>query len=79
MRALTSGEYRGNEATAECGFLIPLITWRLGIDGHNFASVLFNITDAAPLIGIILSIICSVLVYALSYPLTVSIYKKKEY
>lgn len=55
-------------------FLVITLLFAFGI-----ASVLFNITDAAPLIGIILSIICSVLVYALSYPLTLCIFKRKEY
>lgn len=50
----------------------------------GFASVLYNITvfgiaDAAPLFGIAMDIFCSVLFFALSYPLTVRIYKKKEY
>lgn len=55
-------------------FLVITLLCAFGI-----ASVLFNVTDAAPLLGITLSIICSVLFFALSYPLTVSIYKKKEY
>ncbi len=43
------------------------------------ASVLFNVTYAVPILGIALSVICSVLVFALSYPLTLCIFKRKEY
>lgn len=55
-------------------FLVITLLCAFGI-----VSVLFNVTDAAPLLGCTFSIICSVLFFALSYPLTVSIYKKKEY
>ncbi len=55
-------------------FLVITLLCAFGI-----ASVLFNVTDAAPMLGIALSIICSVLIFALSYPLTLCIYKRKEY
>ncbi len=55
-------------------FLVITLLCAFGI-----ASVLFNVTDAVPVLGMALSIICSVLVFALSYPLTLCIFKRKEY
>ncbi len=55
-------------------FLVITLLCAFGI-----VSVLFNVTDAAPLLGITFSIICSLLVFALSYPLTLRIFKRKEY
>lgn len=55
-------------------FLVITLLCAFGI-----VSVLFNVTDAAPLLGITFSIICSLLVFALSYPLTLCIFKRKEY
>lgn len=55
-------------------FLVITLLCAFGI-----TSVIFNVTDAVPMLGIALSIICSVLVFSLSYPLTLFIFKRKEY
>ena len=55
-------------------FLVIALLCAFGI-----ASLLFNVTDAAPLLGISMSIICSLLFFVLSYPLTLCIFKRKEY
>ncbi|MCM1225033.1 MAG: ABC-2 transporter permease [Lachnospiraceae bacterium] len=65
--------YLGGEEKSIVFLIITLLC------SFSIASILFNITDAAPLLGIALSIFCSVLLFALSYPVTVSIYRKKEY
>lgn len=65
--------YLGGEEKS-MAFLVITLLFAFGI-----VSVLFNVNDAAPLIGIAVSIICSVLVYALSYPLTLRIFERKEY
>ena len=65
--------YLGGEEKSMVFLVITLLC------AFGIVSVLFNVTDAAPLLGTALSIIFSVLVFAFSYPLTVSIYKKKEY
>lgn len=65
--------YSGGEEKSTVFLVITLLC------ASGIVSVLFNVTDAAPLPGIALSIICSVLFFALSYPLTVNIYRKKEY
>jgi len=45
----------------------------------GIAAILFNINDAAPLLGTIIMIISSSMLFILSYPLTVCIFKRKEY
>lgn len=67
--------YLGGEEKSIVFLVITLLC------AFSMTSVLFNVTNAAtaPLLGITVSIICPVLLFALSYPLTVRIYKKKEY
>ena len=65
--------YLGGEEKSTV-FLVITLLFAFGV-----ASVFFNVTDSSPLTGIILSIICSLSVYALSYPLTLCIFKRKEY
>jgi hypothetical protein len=55
-------------------FLIISLLCAVGI-----AAMFFNITDAAPLLGAIIMMISSLLLFILSYPLTVCIFKRKEY
>lgn len=65
--------YWGGEEKSAVFLIITLLC------SFSIASLLFNITDAAPLFGMLLSILGSALLFALSYPLTVRIYGKKEY
>ena len=55
-------------------FLIISLLFAVGI-----ASVLFNIIDIVPSLGTIIMIACSLLLFILSYPLAICIFKKKEY
>lgn len=49
------------------------------ICGVGIAAMLFNITDTTPLLGTMIMIVGSLLLFTLSYPLTVCIFKRKEY
>lgn len=60
-------------------FLVITFVCSFAITSALFNITVFDVADAAPLFGIAMDIFCSVLLFALSYPLTVSIYKKKEY
>ena len=55
-------------------FLIISLLFAVGI-----ASVLFNIIDIVPSLGTIIMIACSLLLFILSYPIAICIFKKKEY
>lgn len=55
-------------------FLILSLLGAIGID-----AVLANVTDASFLLGVVIMIACSALTFALSYPLTVRIFEKREY
>ncbi|MDE7478884.1 MAG: ABC-2 transporter permease [Lachnospiraceae bacterium] len=55
-------------------FLIISVLCAIGID-----AVLVNITDASFLFGIVMMLVCSSLTFALSYPITVRIFRKREY
>lgn len=55
-------------------FLVITLLCSIGI-----ASLLFNITNASPLLGTAILLICSAVIFILSYPLTLIIFKQKEY
>lgn len=45
----------------------------------GLTSLLIGIPEASPLIGSVIMYVCPLLTFALSYPLSVGIFKKKEY
>lgn len=55
-------------------FLIIALLCAVGI-----AAIFFGITEAAPLLGIIIMVVGSLIFFSLSYPVTACIFKKKEY
>lgn len=72
--------YSGGEEKSEVSLAISLlcgISITVGI--IRILNLYLTPGLAAVLIGAVVLIICSLLVFVLSYPLTVSIYKKKEY
>ncbi len=72
--------YSGGEEKSEVSLAVSLLCG-IGITVGIIRILNLYLTPglAAVLIGAVVLIICSLLVFALSYPLTVSIYKKKEY
>ncbi|MCM1221691.1 MAG: ABC-2 transporter permease [Lachnospiraceae bacterium] len=71
--------YLGGEERSEVSLVISLLCG-IGIALGIISTLNFYLTPglATVLIGAVVLVICSLLVFALSYPLTVSIYKKKE-
>ncbi len=72
--------YSGGEEKSEVSLVISLLCG-IGITLGIISILNLYLTPglATVLIGAVVLIICSLLVFALSYPLTVRIYKKKEY
>lgn len=65
--------YLGGEEKSIVLLIITLLC-TFGID-----SLIFNITSNSPVFGIVVLLICSAAFFALSYPLALYIYKRKEY
>lgn len=65
--------YLGGEEKSIVFLVITLLC------GIGIASLLFNMTNGAPLFGAAILLICSVVFFVLSYPLTLFIFHRKEY
>ncbi len=72
--------YLGGEEKGEVSLVISLLCG-IGITLGIISTLNLYLTPGftAILLGAAVLIICSLLMFALSYPMTVSIYKKKEY